>query len=243
MENQNIIQKNHFHFGHVGLVFSVAVLLLGVSWMREPDLFALRFEKNNTESLAKLPQYYAYAEPAEFSQPMVAGASTEPQGPSIINEDGTLSPVVEQGSVLGISTSTIDQLADTTNVKLISDSEENFQKYSDESGQIENGSLNNYEFENALSTASPELLNEQSKKIESIISALQNLNVPASFKKMHQLKLVQYNAAVQILKNFVNADQNPELVTNALGTFMQAQDILNTEMKFVETKLNLNNAQ
>jgi hypothetical protein len=94
--NQDITKKlpeQSIHFGHLKPVLLVALLLLGITWMKNPQLFK-NFEAPKsalTTAGRNLPHYYAYVMPAEFSQPMVAGASTQASGPSIINEDGSIS--------------------------------------------------------------------------------------------------------------------------------------------------------
>src|SRR5438105_11502470 len=122
------------HWGHFGAVLGVMVLLLGFSWMQKPDLFA--FHKNAVlVDDANTPHYYAYQAPP--AQPLVAGASTD-QVPSVINEDGTVSPV-DMGRVLGASTQDVQLSLSDVKVKTVPDSSQAINKYLGDFQSLENG--------------------------------------------------------------------------------------------------------
>jgi len=240
MIEENQIQKEHIHFGHLGLILSVAVLLVGVSWMKNPDLFDV-FKSESSGSLisANLPRYYAYEPPAQVSEAQVAGASTEGQGPMIINEDGTLSQAVENGDVLGalVGNEVLD--LESVKIKVLPDSSEAINNYAAKSAEIENAIVGDSEFENALNSGNQALIDRESDKLRGVGEALVNLPAPESMTKLHKLKILQYDAAVNILQNFTQADSNPELVGQYLSRFLKAQQDLDAENNLVQQKYNL----
>ena len=240
MQYQNTTEKQHISFGHLGLIVSVAVFLLGVSWMKNPELFKV-FSRSEAgySSGADLPKYYAYEAPAEFSQPLVAGASTEGKGPMIINEDGTLSQAVENGDVLGalVGNEVLD--LESVKIKVLPDSSEAINNYAAKSAEIENAIVGDSEFENALNSGNQALIGRKSDKLRGVGEALVNLPAPESMTKLHKLKILQYDAAVNILQNFTQADSNPELVGQYLSRFLKAQQDLDAENNLVQQKYNL----
>lgn len=232
LENQ--IPKQNFHFGHLSLVLSVTVLLLGISWMKNPDLFAVFKSESNSSLASNLPRYYAYQPPAELSQPLIAGASTEPVGPMVINEDGTISSAVEVGDVLGVDTVSINLNLEAIPVKEVSDSDENFKTYISAMNEIEGGYLDSSKFESALASAEQAQIDQQAEVIQNIVGKINNSAVPKSFAQLHKLKILQYYSAIEILKHFTTADENPELINKNLTVFLQTEQ----ELQIEASKLN-----
>src|ERR1700734_2067088 len=97
------------HWGHFRAIFFVAVLLLGVAWLKNPQLFSVLSRSKNSAvaDAANVPHYYPYVPSAEDQQAEVLGASiastTAPSGPMIINEDGSVTPALTDGQVLAAS--------------------------------------------------------------------------------------------------------------------------------------------
>jgi len=238
MIEENQIQKEHIHFGHLGLILSVAVLLVGVSWMKNPDLFDV-FKSESSGSLisANLPRYYAYEPPAQVSEAQVAGASTEGQGPMIINEDGSLSSAVEAGDVLGADTENVVLNLDSVAVKQAADSDENIKAYLAASQVIEGGYLDSIQFEAALSSGDQQQIDSQAVAVQAIIQGLLRLDVPSSLEKLHKLKILQYQAGLNILKNFTQADENPELINSNLTIFLKAEQEIQAEVSALAKRL------
>ena len=113
-------QEEHVHSGHVTAVLFVAVLLVGVSWLKNQQLFSV-FKKSQA-ALANsqdVPKYYAYVTPQQDELPLVAGDTTQNTGPSIINEDGSITPAVDAGSVLGASTGASDAPISLSSIHVI----------------------------------------------------------------------------------------------------------------------------
>ncbi len=226
------------HWGHFGAIFFTIVLLLGVSWFKQPQLFSM--EKNYVAVAdANVPHYYAYVAPPEDQMgPMVAGASTN-QGPMIIQDDGTVVPV-DMEQVLGASTENVVLTLDDVKVpNVIPDSQQAIKKYFIDALAIESGPVDNTQFETALSSGNQELINQQALKLAGIRDALQKLQVPAGLVKLQKLKIIQYSAAVGLLQNFTQADQNPELVGNYLSQFLKSQQDLDSETNSIAQKYNL----
>ncbi len=227
------------NFGHLGVVMFSLVLLLGLTWLKQPQLFSIK--KSNSVASNSAPKYYAYAQPAGDSMPMVAGANTM-DGPSVINEDGSVSQV-DMGEVLGASTEGVVLSLDEIKVNIIPDSTDAIKKYFAEANQIENSQIENAEFETALSSGNQKLIDAQAQKLSAVKDALQKLSVPTSLVKLQKLKIIQYSASVGVLQNFTQADANPELVGKYLQEFLKSQQDLDTENSVVAEKFNLTDTQ
>jgi hypothetical protein len=227
-----------FNFGNLAAICLVAVFLLAVSWIKNPSIFS--FHKTDAHvsqgDQQDVPHYYAYVAPSEDQQPLVAGANTDPQGPSIINEDGTVTPIANMGQVLGASTENVKLSLDTIAVKEIPDSDDAIKKYFSDSQSIESGYINNTDFQSALSSGDQLQINQQSKKLSAIQENLRKIQVPSSLVRLQKLKIIQYAAAVGLLNNFTQADKNPELVGQFLDQFLKSQQDMDTEMSFAEKK-------
>ena len=240
MENQNQIAKSHIELSHLGLVLVVAVMLVGISWMKNPGLFNVFNSKLSSSSAVRdLPSYYAYKMPEELNQPLVAGASTENQGPMIINEDGTLSPALEDGDVLGAFISPEELDINSVQVNTVPDSEQGIVDYLSQSSNVETSQIDGLAFESALNSGDQALIDRESGKLYAIKQGLMNLSVPEGLAQLHKLKILQYEAAANILQNFTQADSNPELVGQYLSRFLKAQQDLDSENSLVKEKYNL----
>ena len=237
--NQNLEIEPHVHLGHFFTVMSVAVLLLGISWMKDPGLFRTKKSLPIAANEQDVPHYYAYVTPSEdLPGPQVAGANTQGQGPSIINEDGSVTRI-DLGQVLGASTENTLLPLDKIFVKEVPDSEPAIRQYFTAAQNIESGFINNANFESALSSGNQEQINKQAEIISKIKDNLLNLSVPSSLVKLHKLKIAQYQASVGLLNNFTQADSKPELVGQYLEQFLKSQQDLDTEQSVVNQKYNL----
>ncbi len=219
-----------FHFGHLKAVFFVAVLLFGVSWLRDPNLFnAFVKTRANQIAGADVPRYYAYVPPPQDQpMPVVAGASTD-QGPSIINEDGSVVPVSSLGQVLGANTAEINLSLDSIKVSEVPDSRAALDKYLSDSAAVEGNLVNDPEFQAALTSGDQQRINREVAKVEGVIAALERLPVPHEAANLQKNKILQYQSAEVLLQNYTQADQNPDAVSQALSVFMQTQDDINSE--------------
>ncbi len=239
IQNKNL-QTESIHFGHLGLILAVAFLLVGVTWMKNPGVFSGNKLQNGGAEVSNLPRYVAYEPPAELTKPMVAGANTESEGPMVINEDGSLSPVLNSGEVLGALIGDTQLDLNTISVKEIPDSEEAIKNYFKQAAKIESSYIDSTAFESALASGQQEQINGEAEKLKTIQQGLLGLPVPKSLVKLQKLKIVQYTAAVNILNNFTKADENPELVGQYLSQFLKAQQDLDTENTFIMQKFNIN---
>ncbi len=241
MENTTTenLQKEHFNFGHLALVIGVAVSLLGISWMKNPQLFSIKsVPAANQITVA----YYPYTPSPEDTAPQVAGASTMPSGPSILNEDGSMSPALDLGRVLGVSTENITANIESLQINTIADSPEAITAYATRAQETEANLVNSSTFEQALISNNPRQINEQVAKFEAFISGLKTMPVPVSFAKLQKLKILQYNAAISILKNFSHVEEDPQQVSTNLGVFSQTQQMLINELDSLNQKFNFSPA-
>ncbi len=217
--------ESPIHWGHFGAVMMTMVLVLGMSWMEKPDLFS--FKKNAAQGDQNVPHYYAYVPPISDQQPQVLGASTD-QGPSIINDDGTVSPV-DAGSVLAASTQDVQLSLDSVQVSQVPDSGDAITKYFSQAQKIELNPVDNAAFQTALTSDDQSQIDQQAQKLIGVRDALQKLSVPQSLVKLQKLKIIQYTSAINLLQNFSQADSNPTLVSQNLMQFIKSQQDLNTE--------------
>ncbi len=230
MEQTNLEIKNTepIHWGHFGVVLGALLLLAGATWMQRPELFAWHKPASNF-NLAQVPKYYAYVEPAGNSGPMVAGASTNP-GPSIINEDGSISQA-NMGEVLGASTQGVQLSLDSVKVISVPDSDAAVKKYFADARQVESSPVDSNEFEAALSSGDQAVIDRQAQKLILVRDAVEKLAVPVGLVKLQKLKIIQYNSAINLLQNFTQADNSPELVGDYLQQFLKSQEDLDKENK------------
>jgi len=234
MDNSLNTQTENIHWGHFAVILSSLVLLVGVTWLSKPELF--NFKKSPTASSANVPHYYAYQDTTS-NQPQVLGASTN-EGPQIINEDGSISPV-DMGQVLGASTQDVQLSLDDISVKVIPDSSNSVQKYFSDDKAIEVSPVDDADFEAALTSGDQSQINAQAQKLIGVRDALQKLSVPEGLVKLDKLKIIQYNAAISILQNFTQADNDPQLVGDNLQQFLKSQQDLDDEIAAVAQKYNL----
>ncbi len=221
------------HLGHLGAVLLAAILLVGASWLRDPQLFSV-FSNNakiqETAESANVPHYYAYVAPTGDQAPQVLGASTDAQdnGPMIIGDDGTVQPV-DAGQVLGASTEGVNLPLSSIQVKTVPDSTAAIQQYFSQAQTIESNAINQTDFASALSSGDQTQINLQMQKLTAVETALEKLAVPHSLAQLQKLKIVQYNSAITLLQNFTQANQDPDLVTQNLQDFIKAQQDLDSE--------------
>lgn len=228
------------HWGHFGVITATIILLAAVTWMKKPEIFS--FGKTNPAvqyAVQDVPHYYPYVAPP--ATPLVAGASTN-EGPSVINEDGSISPI-DMGKVAGASTQDVQLSLDDVKVITIPDSQTAIQNYFVASKVIETNPIDNNDFETALSSNNQELIDAQTKKIATVSEQIFKLQTPQSLVKLQKLKIIQYNSAIAVLQNFTKADQEPELVGKYLQQFLKSQQDLDTESANVALKFNLDPIQ
>lgn len=227
------------NFGHLSVVMFSLLVLLGMTWLKQPQLFSIK--KSGNVASVNVPKYYAYVQPADDVMPLVAGANTN-DGPSVINEDGSVSQV-DMGEVLGASTEGVVLSLDEIKVSTVADSNEAIKNYFTETNGIEIGVVDTGEFETALSSGNQQLIDAQARKLNAAKEALLKLSVPKSLVKLQKLKIIQYSASVGVLQNFTQADTNPELVGKYLQEFLKSQQDLDAENSLVAEKFNLTDAQ
>lgn len=222
------------NLGHLGIIFLVFSLLLGISYVEKPELFKFK-NKQTAASDASVPHYYAYVTPAEdLPKGEVLGASTN-QGPSIISDDGTVTPV-GLGEVLGASTQDVTLSLESVNVNEVSESAKTVQNYFSSSEKIESESIQSTEIAAALNSGNQNQIDAQAKQIISVRDALQKLPVPTGLVKLQKLKIIQYDTAVQLMQNFTDANSRSDLVNDALKQFLKSQQDLDTENILVAQK-------
>ena len=85
------------------------------------------------------------------------------------------------------------------------------------------------DFETALVSKDPNQTQAQINILNQVQASLGNMQVPTSAEKLHKLKIAQYGTAIDLLKNFYQADSNPEYVAGKLTQFMDIQKQQDTE--------------
>lgn len=240
MSNANLNvepDESPVNWGHFRVVLAVVVLLLGVTYLKQPQLFNFKKAPVVADD-PNVPHYYAYVPSAEDQQPEVLGASTDPtaSGPMIINDDGSVAPV-DMGQVLAANTQDVSLSLDSVKVSAVADSPAAISKYFDSMQQAENGPIDSGDFETALASNNQDLINQQAQKLMQSRDALLKLEVPQSLVKLQQLTVIQYNAAIGLMQNFTQSDQNPTLVGQYFDEFLKSQQDLDNENISVAQKL------
>jgi hypothetical protein len=224
--------NSQIHWGHFGAIMMVTVLVLGMSWMEKPELFS--FKKSISANDQNAPHYYAYVPPASGQQPEVLGASTNP-GPSVINDDGTVSPV-DMGNVLAATTQDVQLSLDNIKVNQVPDSDAAIMKYFLDSKKIEINPVDTAAFQSALTSNNQSQINQQAGQLIGVRDALQKLAVPQGLVTLQKLKIIQYTSAINLLQNFLQADSNPTLVDQNLMEFIKSQQDLDNENTSISQK-------
>ena len=226
MKNQNTIReiKSQFTLGHVSAI-AIAVVAIGglltiQNWKSVKGMFEQTAVAKQEGGL-----YYAYQAPVT---PSVLGADTAPDGPGVINEDGTVSPLSSFGEVLGATSDTPNINLDDIKVSTVTGTPENLRTYLDDSFVIESKILPG-DFESALVSKDDSKTQEQINLMTQVQQSLKNIPVPNMAAKLHKLKIAQYSTAIDLLKNYYQADSNPEFVAGKLTQFMDMQKEQETE--------------
>jgi hypothetical protein len=224
--------QEHLHFGHLGLVALVAVVLLGMTWLRDPELFSFKqtaAEQASTEA----PAYYAYVPDAADVAPVVLGDTTMPEGPSVINEDGSISSVADLGEVLGANTQDIELSMDAIRVRTTPDTSGSVEAYIIASTNLENGMIEAASFEGALTSGNQADINLYADRIFGTLRQLEAMVVPQSAARLHKLKITQLQTAAKLLQDFSRLDDNPEEVSETLTLFIASQQAYAQELRQV----------
>ncbi len=213
--------KTQFNRGHFGLIAIALIVLGGLSIAQGHNVFS-KFSKSDTKEGSGL--YYAYvSEPV----PNVLGDDTIPDGPSVINEDGTVSSLNDFGDVLGSNSDSPDIDVEAIAVNISSD-KWTVKDYLDATFLAESA-IKPGEFETALVSNDAAQTAAQIQLLRSVQIKLQQMSVPDFAVKLHKLKIAQYMTAVDLLNNYYQADSNPEYVSEKLNQFIDMQKLQETE--------------
>jgi hypothetical protein len=230
-----------FHAGHIALVGFVAVALVGLTFMKDPQLFQLHSRAAQAQAQSNAPKYYAYVDPP---QPAVLGASTVPPGPSIIAADGSIVPLNDPGQVLGVSTEDVNNSVAALKIATVPSTQDSIQKYYAYVVGLEGQFLGNSELESALADDGtgkndPAKIKTAINQINLLTNKLEHSYVPADALQYHKLKIARYYAARTLLQNYSGLAQNPDLVMKQMGIFLQAQQQEDQEWQSVSAKYHI----
>ncbi len=225
--------KSNFSANHFLLIAGVAGVLATFTLVGQPQWLKQITEKKPTAVESK---YYAYV--PDSTSPQVLGADSKFDGPSVINEDGSISPAVDIGSVLGVSTEDIQVSMQDIPVNTMPTTVEKVQTYFSYM-EKEEEDLNAVDFGTALTSSNPAVTAAQVQKLQTFINHLKTIAVPTDLVKLHKLRLIQYQAAMKVLQNYSQLSSNPELVNQQLGIFLETQSEQNDELLALEQKYNL----
>lgn len=204
-------------------MLAVFFLLSGMLALRSPEVFTklLKNNENNQKKVSELIHYYPYQAP---EQPQVLGATSIPDGPSIIGDDGTIQSVADMGEVLGASTEDLDLNLDNIKIKNSANTDkQSIQKYIAESNDLENQSLDTTFLEQAMTSKDQKLMGEQIDSLNKIIDKLYSMEVPEPASRLHKIKILHYQSALHLLKNIASLDDNPDQTINDLSLFASTQ--------------------
>lgn len=223
--------KSQFTLGHVGTI-AITLLVIGglltaQNWKSVQAMFDSKDKVAEQEQQGGSGLYYAYQAPVV---PTVLGANSEPDGPGVINEDGTVTSLSSLEQVLGASSDSPEVNLEAINVNTIPGTQENLRNYIDESFLAESKVLPG-DFETALVSKDEAQTKSQINILNQVQQTLSAMKVPDMAAKLHKIKIAQYSTAADLLKNFGQADSNPELVSSKLTQFMDMQKAQDAEMQ------------
>ena len=217
--------KSQFTSGHIAVIAIAFLILGGLTISQNWETVSGFFEDSNNEVATNTTLYYEYEAPVA---PQVLGEDTTPDGPSVLNEDGTLSSLESIGDVLGASSNLTPIDVDAIAVR--TSTEASLDKYWDEVYVIESV-ITPGDFETTLVSQDESQINKQVAEFTSVQTKLRELAVPAAAKKLHQLKIAQYEAAGNLLNNFYQIDSNAEYVSGQLALFIELQQQQEAEIQ------------
>jgi hypothetical protein len=231
--------RSQFTPGHIALIAGVLLLLGVFLFVKDPQYFKINFHHASAPSAqAAIASRYQPYVPAV--QPAVLGASTlDSQGPEVLQEDGSVASASDPGAVLGANTQQLETDLAAINVKTVASTSAGVDNYLQSMSYWESTSIDQTQFEAALTSKNPAQINTQIQKMQTMLYYLENMTVPADAAQLHKLKIAQYRSSVTLLQNFSQADSNPQLVTDQLGVFLQSQEQQDQEAAALRQKYNL----
>lgn len=209
-------QKNGadvLRLGHLASVLAVAVFLLGVSWMKNPEIFSV-FSKKSA------PRLYTY----EQAVAETSGSSMLAENSSAANEDVTeqlaqADPAIGEGRVLGASTGTEDSVVPQAEQMLTPEilNQIKVREISTSSPQAVKNyfeELSNVSYENGLAEVmtyisgsgndTPAVMEE---KVQKLVQAILAIEVPTPVVKYQKVNILYIAQLRQmILANAGNTD-------------------------------------
>lgn len=216
-QNQSAIE--HFNFAHLGIVVFCSVLLLGMSWLKNPELFAW------LGSAAQAPGLYTYeqaqkevfAQMSDYDRQTLA-QTVNGENSQMSGELAMIDPNFSGGSVLGASTGTNDTIIPEAKQVLteevlnlipvnfsVSSSPENAKKYKDDLDFAENQNGASAVLED-VNSQDKKVLTDASKKLELLLQDLMQISVPADLVEYHKVKLLYYSELKQLAEGYAGLE-------------------------------------
>lgn len=238
--------REHFSVSQAALIAAVAFALVGATWMKDPQALvnaknfiasAISHSSATTSGTAKqkTARYISFEERygKVSNMPQVAGAQTSVPMPSIINEDGGITPAidmnVESAQVLGAQTSIDAQTASSEPSQPVVatgisprgeqvDPADEISTYVNAVTPVEQDYFSTGRFESALKSQNADMLQSEILYIQNIVSGLQNIHAPESLAQLHEDKIANYIAAQDLLEKVKHKDQ-PQAVIDSFERF------------------------
>lgn len=217
--------KSQFSLNHIAVIAGVIFVLGGLSVFQNWERVSAMLNNPEAEAEQGSGLYYTYTPPA---LPTVLGSDTIPDGPVVLNEDGTFSSLEDIGDVLGANSDSPSVDLNSIQIKTIPGNPENLRVYIDQTFLIESAILPG-DFETAIASGDPSKTHEQVDKLKQVHNSLQNMNVPDMAEKLHRAKIAQYATAIELLQNFYQLDTNAGFVSSKLQQFMEMQKLQDEE--------------
>lgn len=250
IQTKNLDQEIISH-GHLALIAFVALFLFSITVMKNPESFSnLKAYFSSSESLytVKTPahKYVAYEDSALANAPQVAGAEISQPMPGVINEDGTVTSQYV-GEVLGAQTENSADVQSASaavsprgpsEVVVTNNSQDEVSAYIKDSAIAEQNYFGSYSFEQALQSKDLKTIQKEIQNIQSIIAALKNMRVPEVAVVVHQDKIENYLATINVLAS-VKSPENSQGILDSLQKFTQTSDKLQTDLSDLNKKFSI----
>lgn len=203
--------KEHFYFGHIGIIAACAALLIGITVMKHG--FVLPFGKKAREQPVKELTYEEVKRRVVAENDLIFQSPNEPALAEEINSKLALvDPSFQQGQVAGASTGTEDSLLELAEaqaalspsalleIKINQTAAFGLQAVKKYAGDVVMAEVD-YDSLGSLSSlggADKASLESASENFSLLIAALSQIEVPAELAEYHRLKIFYYGAASAI---------------------------------------------
>lgn len=204
-------KKDHFHFGHLGIILACAVLLVGVSFFKNGFNFKSA-QKARADGNQQILTYDQAKAQVDATTGLEEKAAEQQLDQDVQSKVALLDPGQGNGQVLGTSTDlsgmfpkaqdvfTPDVLSVIKIKQTNDDTKEAMQKYAEQVLNIESR-LNSFQLLADLNSSDTKILSQINNKAKLVIQNLGQLSAPPGAGEFHRMKILYYTTLGNIGAN------------------------------------------